>query len=88
MKAPAPILRRRQNNFKRWWICFKAFATIKNFAQAIERTPKMDLPKDETTDVSTDKPKKLAKDRNLIAIACLTDDFQDHQSSGNANKIE
>jgi hypothetical protein len=38
----------------------------------------MDLPKDETTGVSTDKPKKLAKDRNLIAIACLTADFQDN----------
>jgi gag-polypeptide of LTR copia-type/Zinc knuckle len=65
------------NKFKGWWIRFRAYATIKNFASAIERTKETDLPATETTDVSSDKPKKSARDRNMMAVACLTATFQD-----------
>jgi hypothetical protein len=30
------------NKFKGWWMRFKAYATIKNFAAAIERTKETD----------------------------------------------
>jgi hypothetical protein len=56
---------------------FRAYATIKNFASAIERTKETDLPATEATDVSSDKPKKSARDRNVMAVACLTASFQD-----------
>jgi hypothetical protein len=39
--------------------------------------PEKDLPADEATDVSSDKTKKAARDRNLMAISCLTMAFQD-----------
>jgi hypothetical protein len=74
-----------QKNFKGWWMRFKAFATIKKFAAAIERVPEKELPTDEATDVSTDKPKQMARDRNLMAIACMTAAFHD---DGLLNLIE
>jgi hypothetical protein len=73
------------NNFKGWWIRFKAYATIKNFCPAIQRTKETDLPATEDTDVTSDKPKKAARDRNLLDIACLTAAFQD---DGLLNMIE
>jgi hypothetical protein len=56
---------------------FKSFATIKNFAQAIQRTAEADLPATEATDVSSDNQKRLARQRNLMAISCLTMAFSD-----------
>jgi hypothetical protein len=56
---------------------FKSYATIKNFSQAIQRTAEADLPTKEDMDVSQDKPMKAARDRNLMAISCLTMAFQD-----------
>jgi gag-polypeptide of LTR copia-type len=73
------------NKFKGWWMRFKAYATIKNFAPAIDRTKEADLPDTEATDVSSDKSKKAARDRNMMAIACLTASFQD---DGLLNMIE
>jgi hypothetical protein len=64
---------------------FKSFATIMKFAAAIERVPEKELPQDEATDVSTDKPKQMARDRNLMAIACMTAAFHD---DGLLNLIE
>jgi hypothetical protein len=64
---------------------FKAYATIKNFAPAIERSKEADLPSDESTDVSSDNATKLAETRNLMAIACLTASFQD---DGLLNMVE
>jgi hypothetical protein len=56
---------------------FKSYATIKNFSQAIQRTAETDLPATEATGVSSDKPKKAARERNMMAISCLTMAFQD-----------
>jgi hypothetical protein len=56
---------------------FKSYAPIKNFAPAIERTKETELPATEATDVSTDKPRKVARDRNMMAIRCLTASIQD-----------
>jgi hypothetical protein len=50
---------------------------IPNFSQAIQRTAETDLPTTEDMNVSQDKPKKAARDRNLMAISCLTLAFQD-----------
>jgi hypothetical protein len=72
-------------NFKGWWMRFKAFATIKGFSPSIQRTKEAELPNDESTDVSSDVPKQNAKNRNLMAIACLTAAFQD---DGLLNMIE
>jgi hypothetical protein len=55
---------------------FKAFATIKKFSLAIQRTQEPDLPAREDDDVSSDDKKRLAKQRNLLAISCLTMAFQ------------
>jgi hypothetical protein len=51
---------------------FKSFATIKNFAQAIQRTAEADLQGTEATDVSSDNQKRLARRRNLMAVSCHT----------------
>jgi hypothetical protein len=51
---------------------FKSCADIKNFAQAIQRTAEADLPPTEDTDVSSDNKKRLARQRNLMAISCIT----------------
>jgi hypothetical protein len=56
---------------------FKSYSTIKNFSQAIQRTAETDLPTKEDMDVSQDKPMKAARDRNLMAISCLTMAFHD-----------
>jgi hypothetical protein len=72
-----PFFDGEPNKFKGWWMRFKAYATIKNFSQAIQRTAETDLPATEDMDVSQDKPKKAARDRNLMAISCLTMSFQD-----------
>ena len=80
-----PFFDRDENKFKGWWMRFKAYATIKNFALAIDRTQEADLPSTETDDVSSDKPKKAARDRNMMAIACLTASFQD---DGLLNMVE
>jgi hypothetical protein len=56
---------------------FKSYATIKNFSQAIQRVAETDLPANEATDVSSDKTKKAARDRNMMSISCLTMAFQD-----------
>jgi hypothetical protein len=63
--------------FKGWWMRFKAYATIKNFSLAIPRTKEADLPDREDEDVTSDNKKRLAKQRNLMAISCLTMAFQD-----------
>jgi hypothetical protein len=63
--------------FKGWWMRFKSYATIKNFSLAIRSVAKMGLPATEATDVSSDKPKKAARDRNMMAISCHTMAFQD-----------
>jgi hypothetical protein len=63
--------------FKGWWMRFKSYATIKNFSQATQRTAEADLPTKEDMNVSQDKPMKAARDRNLMAISCLTMAFQD-----------
>jgi hypothetical protein len=39
---------------------FKPYATIKNFAQAIQRTAEADLPPTEDPDVSSDDKRRLA----------------------------
>jgi hypothetical protein len=64
---------------------FKAFSTIKNFGPATLRKKETELPTDESTDVSSDKPKQTAKNCNLLAIACLTAAFQ---GDGLLNLIE
>jgi hypothetical protein len=56
---------------------FKLYATIKNFSQAIQRDAETGLPDKEATDVSSDKLKQAARDRNLMAISCITMAFQD-----------
>jgi hypothetical protein len=80
-----PFFNGDPNKFKGWWMRFKAYATIKNFAAAIERTKETELPATEVTDVSSDMPKKSARDRNMMAIACLTASFQD---DGLLNMVE
>jgi hypothetical protein len=72
-----PSFDRDKNNFKGWWMRFKAFPTIKHFVLPLRELQKeKDLPQDEATDVSTDKQKQLARDRNLMAIACMTSAFK------------
>jgi hypothetical protein len=57
---------------------FKSYTTIKNFSQATQRTVETkQLPASKATDVSSDKPKKAACERNLMAISCLIMAFQD-----------
>jgi hypothetical protein len=80
-----PYFNGEPDKFKGWWMRFKAFATIKSFGPAIQRTKEAELPADESTNVSSDKPKQAAKNRNLMAIACLTAAFQD---DGLLNLIE
>jgi hypothetical protein len=72
-----PFFDGEPTKFKGWWMRFKSYATIKNFSQAIQRTAETDLPTTEDADVSQDKVKKAARDRNLMAISCLTMAFQD-----------
>jgi hypothetical protein len=72
-----PFFDGEPTKFKGWWMRFKAYATIKNFSQAIQRIAETELPATEDMDVSADKPKKAARDRNLMAISCLTMSFQD-----------
>jgi hypothetical protein len=62
--------------FKGCWMRFKAYATIKKFSLAIQRTKEVDLPDREDEDVTSDNKKRLAKQRNLMAISCLTMAFQ------------
>jgi hypothetical protein len=47
---------------------FKAFATIKSFEPAIQRTKEAELPADESTDVSSDKQKQAANNPNGSGI--------------------
>jgi hypothetical protein len=65
-----------QTKFKSWWMKFKAYSTHKNFNTAIQRA-EADLPTTEDSDVSHSTEKKEAKQRNLLAISCLTMAFQD-----------
>jgi hypothetical protein len=46
---------------KEWWMRFKTFATVKNLGPAIRRTKEADLPTDESTDASSEKPEQFAK---------------------------
>jgi hypothetical protein len=62
---------------KGWWMRFKAYATLKNFSQAIQRTAKTEFPQTEDMDVSSDILKRAARERNLMAISWLTTSFQD-----------
>jgi hypothetical protein len=64
---------------------FKAYATIKNFAAAIERTQEADFPATEAIDVTSDAPQRGARNRNMMAIACLTASLQD---DGLLNMVE
>jgi hypothetical protein len=72
-----PFFDGEPTKFKGWWMRFKSYATIKKFSQAIQRTAETELPLTEDMDVSQDKPKREARDRNLMAISCLTMAFQD-----------
>jgi uncharacterized ubiquitin-like protein YukD len=72
-----PILDGQPTKFKGWWMRFKAYATIKKFSLAIQRTEEADLPDREDEDVTSDNKKRLAKQRNLMALSCLTIAFQD-----------
>ena len=74
---PLPLFDGETTKFKGWWMRFRAYATIKNFSLAIQRTKEADLPDKEDEDVSADNKKRLAKQRNLMAISCLTMVFQD-----------
>jgi hypothetical protein len=74
---PLPLFDGETTKFKGWWMRFRAYATIKNFSSAIQRTKEADLPESEDEDVSADNKKRLAKQRNLMAISCLTMAFQD-----------
>ena len=74
---PLPLFDGETTKFKGWWMRFRAYATIKNFSLAIQRTKEADLPDKEDEDVSADNKKRLAKQRNLMAISCLTMAFQD-----------
>jgi hypothetical protein len=74
---PLPLFDGEPAKFKSWWMKFKSFATIKNFAQVIQRTAEADLPATEATDVSSDNQKRLARQRNLMAVSCLTMAFSD-----------
>jgi hypothetical protein len=49
-----------------------------NFAQAIQGTAEADLPATKATDVSSDNQKRLARQRNLMAVSCLTIAFSDN----------
>jgi hypothetical protein len=73
---PLPIFDGEPTKFKGWWMRFKAYATIEKISLAIQRTKEADLPDREDEDVTSDN-KKLAKQRNLMAISCLTMAFQD-----------
>jgi hypothetical protein len=44
---------------------------------AIQRTKEADLPDRQDEDVTSDNKKRLAKQRNLMALSCLTMAFQD-----------
>jgi DNA-directed RNA polymerase subunit M/transcription elongation factor TFIIS len=72
-----PFFDGEPNKFKGWWMRFKSYATIKKFSQAIQRVAEKDLPADEATDVSSDQMKTAARNRNFMAISCLTMAFQD-----------
>jgi hypothetical protein len=74
---PLPLFDGAPTKFKSWWMKIKSYATITNFAQAIQRTAKADLPPTEDADVSSDNKKRLARQRNLMAISCLTMAFSD-----------
>jgi hypothetical protein len=87
---PLPLFNVDQVKFKSWWMRFKVFATIKNFSLAIQRTNSKEpkLPATENEDVSSDNEKRLAKQRNLMAIACLIMAFQDDASLNILEKSE
>jgi hypothetical protein len=72
-----PFFDGEPSKFKGWWMRFKSYATIKNFSHAIQRVAETDLPDKEATDVSSDQAKRAARNRNLMAISCLTMAFQD-----------
>jgi hypothetical protein len=72
-----PFFHGEPTKFKGWWMRFKSYATFKNFSQAIQRTAETDLPATEATDVTSDKLNKAFRERNIMAISCLTMAFQD-----------
>jgi hypothetical protein len=82
---PAPLLRWRPQILQGMVDAIQSICNYQRFSQSIQRTKETELPNDESTDVSSDVPKQNAKNRNLMAIACLTAAFQD---DGLLNMIE
>jgi hypothetical protein len=66
--------------FQLWWTRFKAYAAVKRFSQAIQRTADPNLPDTEgaTIDATTanGRVQTVALERNMLAIASLTMAFQ------------
>ena len=62
--------------FHTWWFPFQVFARVWKFVEAIDRTPKTDLPSTASTALSMNEaiPRKqmLAKRRNAVVFASLT----------------
>ena len=67
-----PILTGSHMVFHTWWFDFHAFATMWKFAEAIRRTPEMDLPPTGSVLLSTHNNEKnclkVAKKHNAIAF--------------------
>jgi hypothetical protein len=83
-----PLFDGEPTKFKGWWMRFNAYATNQNFSQAIQRTAETELPASEDTNVSSDKLKMASRERNLLAIACLTMAFQDDALLKMIEKLE
>ena len=66
-------------DFHTWWFCFQAFAMVWKFMEAIDRTPKTDLPSTASTTLSTNEATQRkqipAKRQNAIAFPNLTADL-------------
>ena len=71
-----PIFMGDHMDFHTWWFCFQAFTMVWKFTEAIDRTPKPDLPRTASTTLSTNETTQrkqvLAKMQNAIAFANLT----------------
>jgi hypothetical protein len=71
-----PTFDGEQKSFQLWWTRFKAYAAVKKFAKAIQRTAETSLPTVEATSTSTTAAQLAALERNRLAVATLTMAFQ------------
>ena len=77
---PLPTFDGEAKNFQLWWTRFKAYAAVKRFSQAIQRTADPNLPDTEgaviDTTTAAGRAQTVALERNMLAIASLTMAFQ------------